>query len=41
MLYVAYAAALAVMGLLAGVGFYNWKKQRTVQISDGFGPALG
>ena len=40
MLYIAYAAALAVMGLIAGVGYY-WKKQQSVEISDSYGPALG
>ena len=40
MLYIAYAAALAVMGLIAGVGYY-WKMQQSVEISDSYGPALG
>ena len=38
---VAYAAAIAVMGLVASVGFFRWRQTRQVVISDSFGPALG
>jgi len=38
---VAYAAAIAVMGLVAGIGFFQYRQQRQVAISDSFGPALG